>query len=227
MNRVLIIEDDPAIVKGLTALLESENYSTLTASDGESGLSIALEKEPELILLDVVLPKLNGLEVLKNLRQKGSNRTPIIMLTSKKDEIDRVMGLEFGADDYVTKPFSTRELIARIKAVLRRAQPEGNGQERVTFGDVTIDNKHREITKAGRVLKFSVTEYKLLCYFVKHAGEVISRDTLLDAVWGYDTYPTTRTVDNFILMLRKQIEDDPASPVHLRTVHKVGYKFVL
>jgi DNA-binding response OmpR family regulator len=149
------------------------------------------------------------------------------MLTSRKEEIDRVMGLEFGADDYVTKPFSKRELLARIKAVLRRYDVKQKIMEVISFGNVTVDLKHQEVKKNDKLLDLSVTEFDMLTYFISHAGEVVTREMLLDQVWGYDSYPTTRTVDNFVLSIRKQIEDDPAEPIHLITVYRAGYKFKL
>jgi DNA-binding response OmpR family regulator len=149
------------------------------------------------------------------------------MLTSKKEEIDRVMGLEFGADDYVTKPFSTRELLARIKAVLRRVALVQQLPEIISFDDITVDLKHQEVKRNSTLLDLSVTEFNMLAYFISHADEVVTREILLDQVWGYDSYPTTRTVDNFVLAIRKQIEEDPSDPKHLITIYRAGYKFKL
>jgi DNA-binding response OmpR family regulator len=224
VSTILAIEDDPAILEGLRALLAAEGYEVLTAMDGEAGLQRALSDSPDLILLDIMLPKLNGLEVLKAIRT-GKRIIPVIMLTSKKEEIDKVMGLEFGADDYVTKPFSTRELTARIKAVLRRMSVDDYQTEEYRFSNITVNFRKHEVKKNGIELHLSVTEYKMLCFFIKHGGEIVTRDMLLDEVWGYDAYPSTRTVDNFVLSLRKQIEVNPAEPKHIITVHRAGYKF--
>jgi DNA-binding response OmpR family regulator len=227
MNKILLVEDDPAILEGLTAILNEENYETIAADNGEKGLALALKELPDLIVLDIMLPKMNGLEVLQTLRNREKSNVPIIMLTSKKEEIDRVMGLEFGADDYITKPFSTRELLARIKAVLRRVALVQQLPEIISFDDITVDLKHQEVKRNSTLLDLSVTEFNLLAYFISHADEVVTREMLLDQVWGYDSYPTTRTVDNFVLAIRKQIEKDPSDPKHLITIYKAGYKFKL
>ena len=227
MNKILLVEDDPAILEGLTALLNEDGYETITADDGEKGLALALKELPDLIVLDIMLPKMNGLDILQIIRNREKSNVPVIMLTSRKEEIDRVMGLEFGADDYVTKPFSTRELLARIKAVLRRTLMVQMLPEIISFGDVTVNLKHQEVKRNNTLLDLSVTEFNLLAYFISHANEVVTREMLLDQVWGYDSYPTTRTVDNFVLAIRKQIEEDPSDPRHLITVYRAGYKFKL
>lgn len=227
MSKILLVEDDPAILEGLSVFLNAENFETVCADDGEKGLSLALKDSPDLIVLDIMLPKMNGLDVLQTLRNREKINVPIIMLTSRKEEIDRVMGLEFGADDYVTKPFSTRELLARIRAVLRRYDVKKKIMDVISFGNVTIDLKHQEVKKKGILLDFSVTEFDMLTYFISHAGEVVTREMLLDQVWGYDSYPTTRTVDNFVLAIRKQIEENPSEPEHLITIYRAGYKFKL
>ena len=227
MNKILLVEDDPAILEGLTAILNEDGYETITAEDGEKGLALALNEFPDLIVLDIMLPKMNGLDVLQILRNREKNNVPVIMLTSRKEEIDRIMGLEFGADDYVTKPFSTRELLARIKAVLRRVSVMQQLPEIISFGNVTVDLKHQEVKRKDTLLNLSVTEFNMLAYFIGHADEVVTREMLLDQVWGYDSYPTTRTVDNFVLAIRKQIEEDPSDPKHLITIYRAGYKFKL
>jgi DNA-binding response OmpR family regulator len=227
MNKILLVEDDPAILEGLTALLKEESYETITADDGEKGLALALKESPDLIVLDIMLPKMNGLDVLQILRNREKCNVPVIMLTSRKEEIDRVMGLEFGADDYITKPFSTRELLARIKAVLRRVALVQQLPEIISFDDITVDLKHQEVKRNSTLLDLSVTEFNMLAYFISHADEVVTREILLDQVWGYDSYPTTRTVDNFVLAIRKQIEEDPSDPKHLITIYRAGYKFKL
>jgi len=225
MNKILLVEDDPAILEGLSALLNEESYETITADDGEKGLALALKESPDLIVLDIMLPKMNGLDLLQILRNREKSNVPVIMLTSRKEEIDRVMGLEFGADDYVTKPFSTRELLARIKAVLRRVSVMQQLPDIISFGDVTVDLKHQEVKRNDTLLDLSVTEFNMLAYFISHTDEVVTREMLLDQVWGYDSYPTTRTVDNFVLAIRKQIEIDPSDPKHLITIYRAGYKF--
>ena len=191
----------------------------------QSGFEIASKNNFDLIILDLILPGKDGIEICKDLRSDGV-KTPIIMVTSRKEEIDKILGLEIGADDYVTKPFSLRELLARIKALIRRSTYEPGDIEEVDFADMKINFTKQEMFKGTNPIKLSATEYRILHYFIDHESEVISRDKFLDEVWGYDTFPTTRTVDNYILSLRKKIEDDPANPKHLLTVHKVGYKFV-
>lgn len=225
MKRILVIEDDPAILAGLQASLEREHYAVLTARDGEAGYRLATAEKVELILLDLMLPKLNGEDVCRALRQKGVD-TPILMLTSKADEIDKLLGFEAGADDYVTKPFSIRELLARVRALLRRAPVLAHEVDSLDFGEVHIDFKKQEAWKGAAPLRLSAKEFKILQYFAQHEGEVVSRDALLSKVWGYDAFPTTRTVDNYLLSLRKKIETDPAHPQHFLTIHTAGYKFV-
>jgi DNA-binding response OmpR family regulator len=225
MKKILIIEDDPALLAGLSESLCNEQYSVTRAEEGQKGYTLALQNEFDLILLDLILPLKDGYDVCRDLRKEGKN-TPIIMLTSKNEEIDKSLGLEMGADDYITKPFSLKELLARIKALLRRAQPAEPGAVEYSFGNVHMHLKKMEVDKKGCPVKLSATEYKILKYFVEHEGEVITRDKFLDDVWGYDAFPTTRTVDNYILSIRKKIEDDPSSPEHIVTVHTAGYKFI-
>jgi DNA-binding response OmpR family regulator len=225
MKRILIVEDDPAILIGLKESLLEEHFEVLTASDGEEGYQKGKKENIDLIILDLMLPTKNGIEICKDLRLNGVS-VPILMLTSKKEEMDKVLGLEIGADDYVTKPFSIRELIARIKALLRRNSEMKKELEEYSFDNVMLDFKKQEAYKNNNSLDLSTTEYNLLKYFIQFEGEVVTRHQLLDDVWGYDNFPTTRTVDNFILNIRKKIEDDPSQPKHLLTVHKAGYKFV-
>lgn len=225
MKRILIIEDDPAISKGLTDALKEEHYEVVTAEDGEKGFQFAQNENIALIILDLMLPSKNGIEICTDLRKKGIN-TPILMLTSKKEEMDKVLGLEVGADDYLTKPFSVRELLARVKALLRRKQEIMKDIEEYSFGSVHIDFKKQTALKNNKPIELSTTEFKVLKYFIEHEGEVVSRDNLLDKVWGYDVFPTSRTVDNYILSIRKQIEDNPSESKHLITVPKAGYRFV-
>lgn len=225
MKKILIVEDDPALLTGLSESLSNEQYSVEKAGDGLKGYNLAMKKDFDLVLLDLILPLKDGFDICKDLRKEGRNM-PILMLTSKTEEIDKVLGLEIGADDYMTKPFSLKELLARIKALLRRAQPAAPGIEEYSFGNVAMNLKKMEVLKKGDSVKMSATEYKILKYFVEHEGEVITRDKFLDDVWGYDAFPTTRTVDNYILSIRKKIEDDPSSPEHIVTVHTAGYKFI-
>jgi len=225
MPQILIIEDDPAIIKGLREFLEAEHYQVKTAMEGIEGLKKALNDKPDLILLDLMLPGMNGQEICQKLRAEKIT-TPILMLTSKKEETDKVLGLEFGADDYITKPFSIRELHARIKAHLRRAGMLKEVTDIYTFADITIDFKKQKTTKNSKEIKLSSKEYEILNLFIRHEEEVVTRDMLLDEVWGYEAFPTTRTVDNYILNLRKKLEEDPSNPQYLLTIHKSGYKFI-
>lgn len=224
MKKILIVEDDAAILEGLTATLKQEHYEVETTTDGEEGFKKAKKKDIDLILLDLLLPSMNGEEMCRRLREEGVD-TPILILTSKREETSKVLGLELGADDYVTKPFSVLELNARIKALLRRRVCSAGGVGDVSFGNVKIDFKKHEATKKGKLVKLTEREFKLLKYMIEHKGEVITRDILLDKVWGYDSYPTTRTVDNYILSIRHKIEDNPSRPKFILTVHTSGYKF--
>ena len=225
MKRIFIVEDDKAILRGLVDSFKAEHFEVETSSDGEEAYTIAKRRKFDSIILDVMLPGLNGFDICKQLRLDGI-KTLILMLTGKGEEIDRVMGLELGADDYVTKPFSVKELIARIKALLRRQADIHSALSETSFGDVVVDFKKQEAVKGKKKLDLTAKEYQLLKYFVEREGEVISRNQLLDDVWGYEAMPTTRTVDNYILSLRKKIEQNPSKPTHLLTVHTAGYKFV-
>jgi len=226
MSRVLVVEDDEAMAVALRDGFTYEGHEVTVARDGEEGLQLARQDSPEIMILDVMLPKMTGLEVCKVLRGEGS-KLPIIMLTARGQEIDKVLGLKLGADDYVTKPFSFMELMARVEAVLRRSQPGGGSANAAyEFGDVSVNIDRHEATRSGDDLELTPREFRLLGYFLTHQGEVVSREELLDAVWGYDTIPFTRTVDTHIAKLRKKIEDDPSDPEHLITVHRLGYKFV-
>ena len=201
-----------------------EGYAVHLARDGAAGLRMATERSHDLLILDVMLPRMSGLDVCRQLRGAG-NDTPIIMLTARGQEIDKVLGLKTGADDYVTKPFSFLELMARVEAVLRRASKAAEQVERAQFGDVEVNFKTFEASKGGRSVELSPREFKMLKYFVEHRGEVVTRDQLLDHVWGYEGLPLTRTVDMHIAKLRQKIEDTPSDPRHVITVHRVGYKF--
>ncbi|MCJ7554811.1 MAG: response regulator transcription factor [Ignavibacteriaceae bacterium] len=226
MKKVLIIEDDKSTRAGIIEALQIEQYICDEADDGQIGFEMALKGNYSLILLDLMLPLKSGMDICKDLRNKDI-MTPIIMLTGKKEEVDKIVGLELGADDYITKPFSIRELLTRIKAVLRRSDFDNVKKNEIEFGDIKINFKKQELYKSEEEIKLSTTEFKVLHYLIEHEGEVISRNQLLDEVWGYDAFPTTRTVDNYILSLRKKIEDNPTDPVYLLTVHKAGYKFVM
>jgi DNA-binding response OmpR family regulator len=225
MRSILVVEDDPAILKGLKDSLTQENYRVITATDGLKGYEMAKRENIDIIILDLMLPGKNGQEVCSDLRNVGVS-TPILMLTSKKQEMDKVLGLELGADDYVTKPFSLRELQARIRALLRRKADLPKDIDQYSFGSIYIDFKKREALKRKKPLKLSLREYEVLKYLIQHEGEIVTRTMLLDEVWGYDVFPTTRTVDNYILSLRKKIEDNPSEPSHILTMHTAGYKFV-
>jgi DNA-binding response OmpR family regulator len=225
MKTILIVEDDSSILKGLKENLELEHFKILTESDGEDGYKSAIKNKPDLIILDVMLPSKNGFDICRDIRKENIN-TPIIMLTGKNAESDKVLGLELGADDYITKPFSIRELIARINAILRRVNNIENEFNNYSFSDVVIDFKKMEVKKGKKDIEMSLKEFEIMKFFIKHEGEVVTRNQLLDEVWGYEVFPTTRTVDNYILMIRKKLESNPAVPKHLLTIHSAGYKFV-
>ena len=225
MKRVLVVEDDAAILRGLTDNLEAESYVVLTAKDGEAGYAILEKEEPDLVILDLMLPKLSGYEICQRARSEGMT-VPILMLTAKGTESDRVLGLDLGADDYVTKPFSVRELLARVRALLRRGQSADAVPDKLEFDDVVVDFKSFEARKGGEVIKLTRKEFGTLRFLAGRRGEVVRRDELLREVWNYKRYPTTRTVDNHVASLRSKIEKDPSDPRHLLTVHGVGYKLV-
>jgi DNA-binding response OmpR family regulator len=225
MTRILIVEDEPAMVAGLRDNFEFEGYEVITAPDGVAGLERALREVPDIVILDVMMPRMSGLDVCKQLKAKRPS-IPVIMLTARGQEVDKVVGLELGADDYVTKPFSIRELLARVKAVLRRAKVEPKDKERLLFGDVEVNLRSCQVQRSGKQLEFSSKEFELLKYFLSHPGETLSRDRLLEDVWGYDRFPTTRTVDAHIVRLRQKLEPKPEEPRFILTVHGTGYKFV-
>ena len=228
-TRILIIEDEINILRGLADNLRFEGYEVLTASDGESGYQLLVNNRPDLVILDLMLPKVNGAEVCRRARASGI-ATPILMLTARSQESDRVAGLDLGADDYVTKPFSLPELLAHVRALLRRAQlavavkPEGIPW--LVFDRVEVDFSSYEARRDGLPVEMTRKEFQVLRYLAGHPGQVITRDQLLQDVWGLEKYPTTRTVDNHILSLRIKLETEPGSPRHLLTVHGVGYKWL-
>lgn len=225
MKKILIIEDEKDMVTGLKFNLEARDYSVITAYDGDTGYRKALDEEPDLVILDLMLPKRNGYEVCKLLKAEVPE-LPIIMLTAKSQEVEIVTGLELGADDYITKPFSVLELLARIKAVLRRAGPGSELPDVHRIGNLEINFKEYQTTKNGNPLKLSPREYELLSSFIRRQGEIISRDELLNQIWGYDSFPNTRTVDAHIAKLRQKIEDNPEEPKLIITVHGIGYKMI-
>jgi two-component system alkaline phosphatase synthesis response regulator PhoP len=224
-SKILIVEDEPAMVAGLRDNFEYEGYEVISAEDGVAGLERALSDNPDLIVLDVMMPRMSGLDVCKQLKAKRPS-VPIIMLTARGQEIDKVVGLELGADDYVTKPFSIRELMARVKAVLRRVAAPAAISEIYRFSDVEVNIRSNEVRRNGNVVDLSAKEFALLAYFIAHPVETLSRDRLLDAVWGYENYPSTRTVDTHIVHLRQKLEPNPEEPRFILTVHGTGYKFV-
>ncbi len=224
-QKILIVEDEPDMVLGLRDNFEFEGYEVVTASDGAAGLDKARSEKPDLMILDIMMPKLSGLEVCKTLRGEGFEK-PIIMLTARGQEIDKVVGLELGADDYVTKPFSIRELLARVRAILRRTEGSKRRLARYRFADVELDFEIYRATRAGEALEMSPREFELLRYLIERKGETVSRDQLLEDVWGYESYPSTRTVDTHIAKLRAKIGDSGSEPRYILTMHGAGYKFV-
>jgi len=224
-SKILIVEDEPDMVLGLKDNFEFEGYEVVTANDGESGLERARAQKPDLIVLDVMLPRMSGLEVCKTLRGEGWEG-PILMLTARGQEIDKVVGLELGADDYVTKPFSIRELLARVRAVLRRTDGTKKRLAEYSFADIALDFDSYTATRAGEALELSPREFELLRYLIERKGETVTRDKLLEDVWGYDSYPSTRTVDTHIAKLRAKIGDSGSEPRWILTIHGMGYKFI-
>lgn len=225
MKTILVIEDDVSILRGLKDNLKFEGYEVLTAADGQEGIVLALEKSPDLVLLDIMLPGPSGYDICRKVKEQKPD-LPIIMLTARSKEVDKIAGLDLGADDYVTKPFSTPELLARIRAALRRTQNETSIQETYSFGDVILDFRQYQTFINNEEVHLSAREYEIMKFLIKHAGDVIHRHVLLDEVWGYESYPTTRTVDNSILDLRKKLEKEPSRPKHILSIRGVGYKFI-
>jgi DNA-binding response OmpR family regulator len=224
MEKILVIEDDRATRKALQQLFEPEGYSVVVAQNGAEGLAAFRASRPNFVILDLGLPQMGGQEVCRHIR-KESEEVPILILTGSSDEVSRVLLLELGADDYVTKPFSPKELLARVRAVLRRTR-RSPAVEQLYFDDVSVDFSKMEAFRGDRSVPLTPQEFKLLKYFAQHPQRVLSRDQLLSDVWGYNSYPSTRTVDSHILTLRQKLERDPANPAHFVTVHNAGYKFV-
>jgi two-component system alkaline phosphatase synthesis response regulator PhoP len=225
MKRVLLVEDEPGLVLTLTDRLRAEGYEVGAATDGPSGLERASREAWDVILLDVMLPGKNGFDVCRDLRQKGVT-TPVIMLTARGQIVDKVLGLKIGADDYLTKPFDMLELLARIEVQLRRTPDSSSAPQRFTFGDVVLDARKAEVTRGGEAIDLSAREFLLLKYFLEHRGDAVTREQLLNDVWGYHAMPSTRTVDVHVAWLRQKIEPNPHYPQHLLTIHGIGYKFV-
>ena len=225
MDSVLVVEDEPHIARGLALNLKFEGFSVRVAHDGQTGLEQAVDRQPDLILLDVMLPKLNGFEVLRELRRLQI-QVPIIMLTAKGEELDIVRGLDLGADDYITKPFALTELMARIRAVLRRQRSQSIKNEPLKFGSVEVDFKKFSASVAGQPVKLTTREMELLKLFVEREGEALAREEIVTRVWGYDYEGTDRTLDNFVLRLRQKLEPDASKPQHFLTVRGIGYRFL-
>ena len=224
MTRLLLVEDEPGLVFTLTDRLVREGYEVETSQDGESGLERAAAGPFDLVILDVMLPRLGGFDVLRELRRRR-NETPVIMLTARGQTVDKVVGLKLGADDYVTKPFDMMELLARIEARLRRVPGAPSSAARYQFGDVVVDFRKAEVTRAGQPVELAAREFQLLRYFVEHRGATLTREELLNEVWGYNAMPSTRTVDVHVAWLRQKIEPTPRYPRYILTVHGMGYKF--
>ena len=223
MQTILVIDDDDSLRDTIGVLLEREGFRAILAADGRSGLDHAVLSKPSLIITDLRLPDISGVEVCKKLRSSDT-KTPIIVLSAAGEEIDKVLLLEIGADDYVVKPFGTRELLARIRAVLRRSPSEP--QKTISFADVQVDLERRVVTKKGADIRFTPAEYNLLTFFLQNPDRALSRDMILNSVWGYESFPNTRTVDAHVVKLRQKLEADPNIPRHFITLHKVGYRFL-
>jgi len=224
-RRILLVEDEPGLVMTLTDRLASEGYDVSSVSDGEAALELVDRESFDLILLDVMLPGKSGFDVCRDIRQR-SIETPVLMLTARSQVVDKVVGLKLGADDYLTKPFEMMELMARVEALMRRAPvPKGEAVGSYTFGPIRIDFKSAEVTRDGEPVELSALEFKLLRYFIEHRGATVSRDELLDKVWGYDAMPYSRTVDVHVSWLRQKLEANPSHPEYILTVHRQGYKF--
>jgi len=225
MKKILIIDDDRVLRQTLAAALQTEGFGVAEAADGREGLNKAAKGDFDLVVLDVIMPSLGGLDVCRKLREAGRQIPIIVMSGKKKKEVDKVLGLELGGDDYLSKPFGTDEFLARVRAVLRRSRPEIPDIEDLAFGDVAVDFPKKIATKSGRELHLTAREFSLLKLLAACEGQVVSRETILNKVWEYEKYPTTRTIDTFMYNLRRKIEDDPAAPKHLITVPWLGYKF--
>lgn len=225
MTKVLVVEDDPGILRTVADNLRFEHYEVVTATDGETGYALRQHEQPDLIVLDLMLPRMSGFDLCRKLRTEDVH-VPVLILTARSEEADRVNGLDLGADDYVTKPFSVPELMARIRALLRRASAVTGAPATLKFGQVEVDFRRYEVHRRGRPVEMTRKEFALLRFLASREDTVVTRDELLNKVWGFESYPVTRTVDNHVAGLRAKLETDPARPVHIQTVHGVGYKFV-
>jgi len=224
MKTILVIEDDISILRGLKDNLEYEGYAVLAETNGEKGLQLALKKKTDLILLDIMLPGMNGYEICRKLKNEKPE-LPVIMITARGSEMDKVSGLDIGADDYVTKPFSIPELMARVRAVFRRIAQEYNIPDEYSFGKIKLDFKKYKAFRDNQEIKLSSKEFSIMEYFIRHEGEAVHRHDLLNEVWGYESLPDTRTIDNFILNLRKKLEENPSKPRHIESIRDIGYRF--
>jgi DNA-binding response OmpR family regulator len=222
--KILVIEDDASILLGIRKNLEYDGHEVLIARDGEEGLTLAFDARPDLILLDIMLPHVNGFEICRSVR-KHEPAVPIIILSAKDQEADKITGLSLGADDYITKPFSVRELVARVKAALRRTRALEGEEAPYRFGDVEVDYAGRVIRVKGEPVECTPKEFDLLRFLIRNKGRVVSRDQILNKVWGYDYEGTPRTIDNFVQKLRIKVERDPVDPAHILTIRGIGYKF--
>jgi DNA-binding response OmpR family regulator len=225
MTKVLVVEDDPGILRTVADNLRFEQYEVVTATDGETAYALHQHEQPDLIVLDLMLPRMSGLDLCRKLRTEDG-QVPVLILTARSEEADRVRGLDLGGDDYVTKPFSVPELMARVRALLRRAPVSSCAPDTLRFGQAEVDFRRYAAQRGGRPMEMTRKEFALLRYLASREDTVVTRDELLDKVWGFGSYPVTRTVDNHISSLRAKLEADPARPVHIQTVHGVGYKFV-
>ena len=226
MTKVLVVEDDPGILRTVADNLRFEQYDVITASDGEAAYALHRTEQPDLIVLDLMLPRMSGVELCRKLRMENVH-VPVLMLTARSEEADRIRGLDAGGDDYVTKPFSVGELMARVRALLRRASPALRAPRRLTFGQADVDFVRYVAHNGGRPVEMTRKEYALLRFLASRRNVVVTRDEILNKVWGLDSFPVTRTVDNHIASLRSKLETNPAQPQHIQTVHGVGYRFVL
>jgi DNA-binding response OmpR family regulator len=223
-KKILIIEDDTSILRGLKDNLEFEGYKVITETTGKEGLKLALEKNADLLLLDIMLPGMNGYEICRRVKKEKPD-LPIIMLTARGSEMDKVSGLDTGADDYITKPFSLPELLARVRAAFRRIKDEPETPENYSFGNIRLDFKKMQAFRGNDEIFLSAREFAIMQYFIRHEGEAVHRHDLLSEVWGYEVLPNTRTIDNFILDLRKKLEENPSKPRHIESVRDIGYRF--
>jgi DNA-binding response OmpR family regulator len=224
-KNILVVEDEEAILMGITENLKAEGYNLYSATNGTDGLKLGIEKKTDLIILDIMLPGMSGYDVCRKLRDHNI-QTPIIMLSARQEEFDKLHGFEMGADDYITKPFSVKELLARINAVLKRGRKITTPTQNYSFAEFELDMKARVLLKKGKEIKLTKTEFDLLAYFLENEGQALSRDVVMESVWGVEYYGTQRSLDSFVAILRHKVEKEPAKPKHILTVHGVGYKFM-